>query len=98
MSHAKWVIQIRKFKRITMWVTEKGYVPQVGLRPTDRRDYVVQAGVVLLTIINYGNKHPIIQMVRRFGDAHLNSPNVLGRRRRGKMLSPNIPSQLQRFH
>ena len=98
MSHAKWVIQIGKFKRITLWVTKKGCVPQVGLRPTDRRNHVVQAGVVLLTIINNGNKLPVIPMVRRFRDAHLSSPNVLGRRRRRKMLSPNIPSQLQRFH
>ena len=98
MGHAKWVIQIGKFKRITLWGTKKGRVPQVGLRPPDRRNHVVQAGVVLLTIINNGNKLPVIPMLRRFRDAHLSSPNVLGRRRRRKMLSPNILSQLQQFH
>ena len=72
--------------------------PRTSGWPTDRRNHVVQAGVVLLTIINNGNKLPVIPMVRRFRDAHLSSPNVLGRRRRRKMLSPNIPSQLQRFH
>ena len=73
-------------------------IPQVGLRPTHRRNHIVQAGVDLLTIINNGNELPASPMVRRFRNAPRSPPYVLGRRRRSRSPSPDVPTQRRRLN
>ena len=73
-------------------------IPQVGLRPTHRRNHIVQAGVDLLTMINNGNELPVSTMVRRLRNAPRSPPYVLGRRRRSRSPSPDTPAQRRRLN
>ena len=82
-----WNVEIHsKLLSFLCSVVVRRRIPQVALRPTHRRNHVVQVGADLLTIINNSNELYVRPMVRRFSNAPRSPPYVLGRKRSRSLL------------